>query len=124
MEAGRASLVNAQAAASTTAPIAPGMYEVTRTMGALLRIRSVETGRAKTAHDENCKLRAHTIAVSGEGEKAEQGAAAARQLHATAEEANVAVLQGDHHGPPTTERARSKKKRRRRLSGRRPQQAV
>ena len=74
-----------QATGSTSAPFAPEMYEVANTMGALLRIRIVETGNVETVHNENCKPRPHTVAGSDEVAGAKQGDAAALQLHATAD---------------------------------------
>ena len=46
----RVLLENTQVAVSTTGPFAPEMYEVTPTIGALRRIRSVWTGKVKSAH--------------------------------------------------------------------------
>ena len=82
---------NTQGTASTTAPFVPEMYEVTPTMGALLRIRGVAAGMAKTVRNENCRLRPYTIAVSDDEGEVKQGDAAALQLRATADEANVTV---------------------------------
>ena len=99
----RVLLKNTQVTAPTTAPSAPAMHEVTQTTGALLRIRSVETDEVKTVHSGNCNLRLRIIAVSDkEGEEAQQGDATALRLHATANEANVAVPQEDQSKPPTT----------------------
>ena len=53
----RVLLKNAQVTASPTGPFAPEMYAVTQTMGALLSIRSVDTGKVKTVRNENCKMR-------------------------------------------------------------------
>ena len=86
-------LGNAEVTASTTGLLAPEMNEVTRTMGALLRIRSVDTGKVGTVRNKNCKPRPHATADSDEeGEEAKKGGAAAPQTHAAVAEANVAVL--------------------------------
>ena len=108
----RVLLRNTQVTASTIGPFAPEMYEVTQTMGALLRIRSVGAGNVKTVRNENCKLRPHAIAVSDEeGEEAKRADAAALQLRATGDGANVAVLQGDQDKPATTTKKRSEPKK-------------
>ena len=60
----RVLLKNTHVTAPTTGPFGPEMYEITRTMGDLLLLRSGETGKAKTVRNENCKLRPHAIAVS------------------------------------------------------------
>lgn len=96
----RVLLKNAQVTASTTGPFAPGMYEVTETYGALLRIRNVETGKVQTVHNENCKLCPHIITVSG-GEEEE----------ANQDEPNVAVLQGGHNNAVTKAKRRSDNKK-------------
>ena len=80
-------------------------------MGALLRIRSVETRKVRAARGENCKLRPHVIAVSDKEEEAKQGDAATLQLHTAVDEANVAVLQGDRSKPATTAKKRSERKK-------------
>ena len=91
----RVLLKKAHVTASTPGPFGPEMYESTQTLGALLRIRRVETGKVKTVLYENCELRPRAIAVSDEGgEKAKKDGAAALQPHATVTEANAAVLQG------------------------------
>ena len=96
----RVLLKNAQVTASTTGPFAPGMYEVTETYGALLRIRNVETGKVQTVHNENCKLCPHIITVSG-GEEEE----------ANQDEPNAAVLQGGHNNAVTKAKRRSDNKK-------------
>ena len=60
----RVLLKNSQETALTSGPFALWRYEVTHTMGALLRVRGVETGRVKTACAENCKLRPHALRLS------------------------------------------------------------
>ena len=79
------------------------MYKATQTMGARLRIRSVEAGKVKTDHTETCRLRPHIIAVRGE-EEAKRGNAAALQRRATEDEANVTVPRGDHNKAATTKK--------------------
>ena len=60
----RVSLKNSQVTTSTTGPFRPEMHGITQTLGALLLIRCVETGKVKTTRNENCKLRPHAITVS------------------------------------------------------------
>ena len=106
----RVLLKNTQVTASAAAPFAPEVYEVTQVLGALLLIRSTETGKLKTVHNENCKLCPHTIAVSDEereeakrGGATKTGDAAAPLLHA--------VLRDDQKQPATTTKKRSERKK-------------